>query len=395
MSMRILANTTAALAIYVFFARFSSPEVFGQYQLIISIISIIYIFSVPGLNTSLLRSVSRGYDGDYRDAVRKSFLGSLLGVPALLLVGAYYYIFQNHALGFSLMIASIFFPFFYAPNTWEWFLQGKSRFDILALYSSVQSLVNAATTILIIVLSGNNLVFITAAYLISYTFFNGVYYLKSLKYVSNRKKDNDFFNYGWFLTKINILSTIANNVDKILVGIFLGPADLAIYSVISLIAVRFRDTLKSLVALMFPKMANLKINFKEFLKIQRKNISLSLLFFLVIATVYYFTIPYVNRLMFTNEYAQYSYFSQIFSVNVFLAIPIAFLGYYINAIKNEFTIIITNPVFSVVKIILNIYMIIEFGLIGAVIAFNLTTVLWFLLHLFGLFYSDKKSPTVA
>ena len=81
-------------------------EVFGEYQFVLSVLAIISILSIPGLNISLIRSVARGYEGDYKKVVKVSFKWSLLGVPVLLMVGSYYYLHQRQLLGIALMISS-------------------------------------------------------------------------------------------------------------------------------------------------------------------------------------------------------------------------------------------------------------------------------------------------
>lgn len=394
MGVKLLINSLGALAIYIAFARFSSKETFGQYQFIISVFSIIYIFSIPGFNTSLLRSVALGFDGDYREVVKKSFLWSLLAVPIFFILGAYYYVFESHALGFSLLLASVFFPFFYAPNTWEWFLQGKHKFDVLAKFSSIQSLFNMVATILVIILSKDNLVLIVLFYFVSYTFFNGLYYFKSLKFIENSKKDKEVLQYGWFLNNVSILSVIANNIDKVLVGILLGPANLAIYGVISLIATKIKDVVKSFMSMLFPKMSAFGGNFSDFTKIHKKKLMPAFFVLSVCSVVYFLAIPMLNRLMFTDEYSRFSYLSQIFAVTVFLSVPLGFLGYYVNAKKNRFAIIITNPVFYIIRILLNLYLIVEFGLFGAAVAFNLSMIIWFILYLAGI-SRDEKAVNAA
>jgi O-antigen/teichoic acid export membrane protein len=243
----------SGLALSVAFARLASQEVFGQYQFVLSVLSIVALFSVPGLNTSLIQSVARGCDGDYRRVVKTSFMWSLLGIPALLVVGMYYYSFQSHSLGIAFMIASIFFPFFYAPNTWDSFLQGKSRFDVLARYASVQAIINSVVTALVVFFFHENLIFIIVIYLISHTFFNGYYYYKSLEYIKNDEREDDTLKYGWFLTRIGVLNVIASNIDKIVVGIFLSQAQLAVYSVGILFSKQVQNITKSLLGITVPK----------------------------------------------------------------------------------------------------------------------------------------------
>jgi O-antigen/teichoic acid export membrane protein len=256
--LRQVVETASGLALSVVFARLSTQEVYGQYQFILSIFATISILSIPGFNTSIIKAAAKGYDGEYKEAVKKSFLWSLIGVPVLLAVGAFYY-FQNPTLGVALMIASIFFPFFYAPNTWDIFLRGKEEFKTLALYGSVQALINAIVTILVLILDRNNLLAIIVTYLISYTFFNILYYRKSLKFVKNDKRDGEAISFGFFLTKLSIIGTIANNIDRLLIGIFLSPASLAIYSVGILFTKQIQGISKNLLWIISVKDLNKKI----------------------------------------------------------------------------------------------------------------------------------------
>lgn len=389
MFLRLFVSSILTLLLYIAFSRFSSQEVFGQYQFVLSVLSIVYFFSIPGLNTSLLRSVARGCDGDYQFAVKKSFLGSLLGTPILFLVGVYCFFYLSHPLGISLMISSVFFPFFYAPNTWEWFLLGKHRFNTTVRFSLIQMAWNTIITILVILLSNNNLVFIIISYLISYTFFNCFYYYKSLKYIRNNKRDDDFLRYGWFLTKIYFSGIIANNIDKILIGILLGPADLAIYTVMTLVVFRMKDTFKSAMTLFFPKMSTLNTSFSDIIKQHKYKICFLLLGLCGLSIVYYISIPFINELLFTKKYSQYSRISQIFTITFFLSAPASALGYYINATKNEFAIILTNPVFYIIQIITNIYFVSTLGLLGTAIALNLSMIILIVFYIYGITKKER------
>jgi O-antigen/teichoic acid export membrane protein len=149
MALKQAVELITAIAPLVVFSRLVDPAIFGEYQYFLSILAIMSIVSLPGLNVSVLRSVSRGYDGDYQKAVRMSFLWSLIGVPSLFLLGVYYFLVDRSGLGISLMISSIFFPFFYAPNTWNYFLQGKEKYNILLRFFSVQAAFNALSIICI------------------------------------------------------------------------------------------------------------------------------------------------------------------------------------------------------------------------------------------------------
>ena len=154
MTLRQIVILLSGMAVSIIFARIASKDIYGNYQLFISIFSIVSILSIPGLNNSIVNSVSRGNDGDYSVVVKKSFFWSLIGIPVLLILGAFYF-HINKSLGISLMVSSIFFPFYYAPNTWNAFLQGKRKYSLISIYSSVQSVANALATILVILFYRN------------------------------------------------------------------------------------------------------------------------------------------------------------------------------------------------------------------------------------------------
>ncbi len=356
-------GTVGGLALSVSFARLATQEVFGQYQFILSILSIVSILSIPGLNTSIIQSAAKGYDGDYKKVVRASFLWSLLGVPILLIVGMYYYAFQNHSLGIAFMLSSIFFPFFYAPNTWDSFLQGKSRFDISAKYSSIQSLINTIATIGVIFFYRDNLVAIVAIYLISFSFFNGYYYYKSLQYVENEKSDKDTIKYGWFLTKLSVLGFISGNIDKILIGILLSPTSLAIYSIGILMTKQLQDNTKSILSIFAPK--QVKYN-----SLPLKHYLYLFLLGATIAIIGLVAIKFILPLLFSEKYISAIYISQI---------SIAFYPFFILALifknqilfSNKKDILFRESIISpIVKIILTIILLPLFGINGLAFLFG-------------------------
>ena len=183
--LRQFTEITMSLGLSMVFVRLTTKEVFGQYQFILSILSILSIVSIPGLNTSVIQSTARSYEGNYKKAVKTKFLWSLLGIPMLLIMGGYYYIYQNRILGIALMITSVFFPFLYAPGIWDSFFQGKERFDLSTQYASIQSAINAIVMIATLFLFKNNLLAIILVYLISLAIFNILWFRKSLKYIKN------------------------------------------------------------------------------------------------------------------------------------------------------------------------------------------------------------------
>ena len=389
-AVRQLVSILGGLILSAVFARMATQEIFGQYQFILAVLSIVSILSVPGLNVSITRSVARGYEGDYARVVKTSFLWSLLGVPVLLLAGGYYYLYQSYGLGLALMISSVFFPFLYAPNTWDSFLQGKSRFDISAKYSSIQAILNTAVTVVVIFFSRNNLVPIVIAYLVSYTFFNGYYYFKSLKYVNNKKTDADTVNYGFFLTKVSLLTIIGENMDKIIIGAFISPSALAAYYVISVIPLKIKDSLKPFVNLFLPKFSIVQENISDIVKQKKKVIFFFIVTMILAAALYYALIEKINLIIFGKQYLEYYHYSKYFAVLIFLSIPLNILARYVLGVKDRISIIFSNVIYPIVRIIVIIALTFKYSLFGAVLAYNINLVLMLLLYLAGIRISQKN-----
>ena len=358
MGLRQVIEIIAGLGLFVAFARLATQEVFGQYQFILAILSTISIFSIPGLNASIIQSAARRYEGSYKKAIKISFLWSLLGIPTLLIIGGYYYIYQSHILGSALMLASVFFPFLYAPNTWDAFFIGKERFDLSAKYASIQAIINAIALISILFLFENNLLAIIFVYLISLTIFNVLWFWKSLKYIKNKKEDKETIKYGWFVTKINVIEIISGNFDKILIGVLLTPADLAIYIIGINLAKKFLNFIKSFLTIASPKISRVNtLSFRRYL-----NIFVILSIF---AIGLYFIFPILIPSLFSTKYIDSIFLSQIIIIFLPLYIlNILYKNHFLLYLKNKKILLQESIIFPTIKILLMIPLLHFFGIKG-------------------------------
>jgi O-antigen/teichoic acid export membrane protein len=381
MTLRQGVEVIAGFFLLSVFARFTSKEVFGQYQLIISIFSMVSILSLPGINTAVMRSVARGCHGDYKLGVKTSFVWSLLGIPSLLVVGAYYYLMVNQLTGVALMISSIFFPFFYAPNTWSFFLQGKKLYKTLFKFSSIRALLNALVTALVIFLSKDNLLPIILTYFFVYSLFSVFYYLKSKKYIENNKKDPEMIGYGKLITKVGAFNIFAENIDKIIIGFMLSVSEVAIFSIISMVAIKFRGSMSPIISIVFPKMTSDGFNFKD-IWLKRKKLFLIPLFVTIIPSIFYFLfIEKASLVFFGNEYTDYYQYSKIFTIFLIVSLPIALANIYVIAKKMIRTIAYVRPIYFFIKVVISVISIYFWGLPGMIWAYNISAIVLFFLYL--------------
>jgi len=286
----------AGIAIAVAFARFTTREHFGLYQMIISLLTALSVISLPGINTTIFQGAVDGNDGTYRQGVKLSFLWSLLAIPifAAIAIGHYLLHHQNDIVLYFIL-TGLFFPFIFAPNSWTTYWQGRAEFFKYSIYNIVKNIFTAVAIVAAILFSKDNLLIILLSYLIVNSLFNLIYHYLTTKLLRNNQIEKNWKSYGIFLTKMNVLATIAGNIDNIMVGTFLGLDRLAIYAAGMKLVGGIQMVLKSLTFIAAPKIA--KSNTIQF----RKQLTIFLIVSMIAAVTFILT-PWLIKLLFSNNY---------------------------------------------------------------------------------------------
>ena len=60
-------------------ANLAPKEVVGSYNYILSVLTIVSITTLPGMNTALIRAIARGYEGSLRSMMRLKLLFGSIG----------------------------------------------------------------------------------------------------------------------------------------------------------------------------------------------------------------------------------------------------------------------------------------------------------------------------
>ncbi len=364
----------------VVFARFTSKELFGEYNFLISVVAMVSIVTLPGLNTSMLRSVSRGMDGVYEKAVKLSFLWSLLGSPILFVIGFYYYFFNNQIIGLSLFITTIFFPLLYAPNNWISLLQGKKRFDIFAKYSIIQIIIKTSLIIITILSEPTNLLLIFISFLIGGAATNILFYYKSKKYVKNDSNEDGWEKSGFKLTLNDFVLLSYDNVDKILIGIFLGPTELAVYVIAVSVVTAIKGSLIQIIKVIFPSIfAMTKIELRKILKNTLPILAILNTSFILLIIL---ALPFLMNLLYSQRYADSIFYAQIYSIIIPLTVLTVILTTALISLKEENIILISRILGFVLLITLYIILIPNLGIIGAI----LTSLVYYICLCIFLYY---------
>jgi len=370
-----------SLATITAFANWLPKETFGAYRYIVSIIAILSIFSLPGMNTALVRAIAKGADKMLLICAKIKFKWALIGTGICLVISFWYFFHQNFILGTSLLIGALFLPFYTTFPIFTAFWHGKTRFDLQSKYLILLRLASVLVLIPIIFLT-DNLILIILAYVASYVFFSAILFKITLKKVkcplsNNALVEKETLSYGKHLTLMQVAGALGDNIDKVIIWQFLGPVPVAIYSFAQLPISRIHELIP-IGHLAFPKLSEKNIKeikeglFKKFLKLFWISIPFAL-FSILIA-------PYIYKFLFPAYLESIPYFQVLALTLIFL--PFGLLGTSLVTEMRKKELYLISYAIPVLQIILFLVLIPFYQIWGIIYAILISQIFGALLTLY-------------
>lgn len=370
-------SSASAFLLAIAFASLVPKEIYGNYKYILSIAGILSIPTLAGIDTAIVQSVARGFDGSLIKALQTKIKWGLLGSFASIILAGYYYFNENLTLAVSFLIISVFIPLMDSFGLYGAFLSGKKEFKISSIYGNIIQAVSILSMITTIFFTDNIFVIILV-YFSSYTFMRALFFKKTInKFPPNDEIDTEIIPYGKHLSLVGIFGTVAMQIDKILIFHYLGAAQLAIYFFALAVPSQIKSLFKSMNTLALPKFSEKsKVEIRETIypKIFKFAMVLS-----IVAIFYILSAPLIYEIFFP-QYLDSVIYSQIFSITIVSMvsfIPASIL----RSQKMTKEIYKMNIYTSIFQIILLFVMINFYGLMGAVVSRVLTTIFTLILSL--------------
>ncbi|PLX27429.1 hypothetical protein C0583_03905 [Candidatus Parcubacteria bacterium] len=368
-----LVGTITAFLLAVIYANFLPKETYATYKYVLSVSSMLILFSLTGIDISLTRSVARGYEGSFSEAIKLKLKWSLIGSLVGIFISFYYFFNKNIELGYCFLIAAVTTPFINSL-VYGSYLRGKKLFKVTSIYNSLKNIISSIV-IATIVLSFPKLITIVVGFyainmILQFSFYKYTFW----KYTPNNKKDEGTISYGKHLSLMNIVSVVAEQIDKILLWHFLGPLQLAIYSFATLPVSQAQSFLKSVTTLALPKMSNTDIT------LLKKTFPLKILKFTILlipmVILYIMVAPFVYKIFFP-QYQDSILLSQLFSVTL-LFFPMRLISQIIIVkadTKTLYFLRIFNPSIKIILFTILIYFYGIYGLLYAIIISNIIAII--------------------
>lgn len=366
-------SSVSALALAVAFAHLVSPETYGTYKYILSVAGLFAIFSLPGITTAFTRATAQGHEGTLHAVTRSRVIYACLGSLGALGGSIYYFVNGNIELALALLIIAASLPFFDTFTTYLFYFVGKRRFDLRTKYYALTQVISTVVLIATISLT-DNLILILLAYFIPLIGIRAVLYRRLARTIARteaKEQENEVKQYGMHLTAMQILSIAANEIDKILIWKFLGPAQVAVYTFALAIPEQLKGPLKGVGELAFPKFAGQTAEqVRSSLPALFRKLALYAVGLLLLSLLYMVLAPFVFKLFFPQYLESVSY-SQWFALSLVTGvttIPNALLGAQ-KKTKTQYIISTIQPLATIALMVLLIPL---YGIMGAIIALLLS-----------------------
>jgi O-antigen/teichoic acid export membrane protein len=378
----VLAQGIAAilsLVVLIVLTHTLDQATVGAYKFFMSIFFTVSAFSLPGMHTAIIQSVADKHSQSFIHGMKYRICFSLIGSVTLLFTGAYFWYIDRWTPIYFLW-GAILFPLYYSLYSTFAYLIGKERFRLSSIIGIAQLITLNLGLIVVIVLFKNIAALIIATLclnVVTLAIATAYTYRKYQKEVKG-KKDKKLFRYGFQLSIVQLIPIIAENLDKILLTFFLGPAQLAIYVIAMSFPSQNKLFLAPLANLTLPKMTKYKKSSALVQNLKRKT-PLLILLSLGINLLGFLLTPLAVKYLFPTSYIEAVPYAQIaFSIFIFSYAAHVYKSYLVaqKRIKQLYTLDISQ---GAVKIIGLLLLTPFFGLLGAIVATMISRYFYFLL----------------
>ena len=346
--------------------RVLNKNQFGNYQFILSVLSMLTIFSLSGMNNAVMQSVARGKLGTFRLSLKLSVLSSLFGSLILLTMGMWYYLSDDNIFSTAFFILSVSFPFTHGLTCWGAVKHGQKKFASLFKIEGVFALLNTLVVVGVSLTFRAPMVWILVATGITHGFKNLIFTCYLLNRIDCKEPvEEKSIRYG-IKTTLNLsFNIIANNIDKLLVYSFFSPASLAVYYSAERISVLTKGVGQSMVAVLAPEFAKKEIYTTHLNK--RLN-RLSMVLGGAIIIFAFTLLPYIMTILFGENYKIAIPYAQVLLCSVAVGNNAVLKNRYIKSKideKSDRDVMLST---SLIRIIGSAVLVPLYGIWGAVIS---------------------------
>lgn len=366
-------------------AKEMGVELFGIYSFAIAIISFLAIFFEFGYFASVSRLLAINEDKTIEKEIIGASIAIVFGISILLFITIFAISFLvdnifEDKIGYIIRLASIVSWSFVLPFFMELILKGSNHIEYLSGFNILWKILFLVFIIILYV--GNMLIplYVVLSFSIT-TIVSAIFFIYKLEpsFINLKKNiynlNNENKVYGVHLYVGRVIDTATQQLDKLLIGFFVGAKDVGLYSLASSIASPINSFSSALSSSKFK-------SFSDRLEISKKVLRINLLWIVsaliganilgFIIIQYYLSIEY------------YDVQILLFFMSIAIAFQAAYQPYNAWLASNGYGRILKRKSIytSILSLILNFIFVPLYGSIGAAIAILLFMMHSFILHIY-------------
>jgi O-antigen/teichoic acid export membrane protein len=355
----------SGLLLSVAFAHLVDPYLYGTYKYILSIISILAVLTLPGLNSTYTQSVARGKDGDLYSILRHKIRAGFFVFIILGSIAFYYFLKDNSYLALAFLCGGLLLPLSELFSIYDAYLQGKKNISTSVKFNVLIQCIYVGFMLITLYFFSQEIILFLIVNFLSLAILRYI----AFKYVCrkselNQEKEVGTLQFGYHLTFSNIIPVLSQYIDRIIVFQFIGPIQLAIYNFAIAIPDQIKSYFKSIQSIATPILStSTSKNLSR--EVTKKTIFVCIL--IIISAILYTLIAPTFFGIFFPKYSESIRYSQVYSISIIAAaavLPII----AIQARKMSGLLYKYNTIRSIIQILSLIVFGYFFGLWGIIIA---------------------------
>lgn len=361
--------------------RYTTVEIYGKYQLMMSFISIVAVLSIPGFSMSAQLSAAKEKHGNLEILFRKKISFSFISTVILVGIGLYYQIFKNdEEIAYMLYIVSFIYPFYNLRSIWESWLTAIGEYKKLSVIQINYALIGLLSLVISLIIIEN--IYLVILITFGSVAIANVFIIKYFqKRIVNNTKDDELINYGYKLSWAMIIPVVMS-FDKLIISEYLTIEDVAIYS-IAMLFPSYVKTLYSIISRLITPAISSANSIKEAWKyLKPKLLKISILFF-IIGIVGFFTIEYLIHILYTDKYSESAVYAKWLWLFITLGTPVTYLADILRAqkrLKFEYISYFVVPIIKILGFIILLPRFDLWGMVYAIAITNIFTIFYYILY---------------
>lgn len=363
----LIAGDVAGMALgfitSIVFGRYLPTSVFGQYSFVLAVMSAASVFMLPKMQTAITRCLAHGHFGIMWRAAGSVLRWSIIGSLFFLGFASYLIFFgQDPEIGKVLLWVALLWPLYALSPLFNGYFQGLERFNIRALVYVLHMTVLNGLFVAAAFLGASSKVLVLI-YLLSSIVVNGVVSAKViLKHRKAKDKVDKDIAFGVKVSLLEVLPQAAHYLDKIILGLFLGFHEVAVFAFAMMIPESIKLLFKNVYNVLLPRYA--KKSEKELKGSIWSQVGLTAAVTILGVGAYIALAPSLFGLLFP-QYLESVPYSQVIALSL-LFLPSKLLLTALEAHYKINALVVYNTFLPIQKFILMFLLIWLFGIWGAV-----------------------------